>query len=179
MTTTQVMENLKVRNDTLRFILPALNFYGLTDKDILIEGLQGVYIKTLINPELDNNLLIKYRPSKAIEYAKIDSSMTLLESFRGDFDVDESIVYIIDLNPMFTKELNLILEGRYSELSDNYKQLIANFWGLKEDKEDPLSSVLWKTEAGEQLFNQFPENIQKLSASNEFWPRPVMEDESL
>ncbi len=176
---TQVIKDLKNTNDTLRFIVPLLNSYGLTDNDIIIEGLQGTFIKDLNNPELDTHLLIKYKPMKSDSYAKIDSRMSLLEAFRGDYDVDDSIVYIIEIYPTFDKAINLIMEGKYSQLDNNYKRLITNFWGLSDDRTDPLSAVLWKTEAGEELFKQFPDKLQKLSANNEFWPIPNIGNESL
>lgn len=175
----QVLKDMEKKNSTLRFIVPLLNAYGLVDNDVIIDGLQGAFIKDANKLELDTHLLIKYKPTKSEEYVKIDTSMTLLEAFRGDYDIDDSIVYIIEIYPTFDKAIKLIMDGKYSQLNEEYKRLIANFWNLNDNREDPLSAVLWKTKAGEKLFKALPEELQKLSANNEFWPAPVMENESL
>lgn len=164
-------------NDTLRFIFPVLNAHGLKDDDLIIEELIGVYLTDANKPDLKDSLLIRCNPSNTAGYSIVDAKITSLDDFRGDYDKGDSIVYILDISK-YKDEINLIKQGKFSELPDSYKQLIVDFWGLK-DLTDPLSGVLWKTEVGEKHFKQLSEEIQKLTSESELWPIPDMEYETL
>lgn len=176
---TQVLRDLEINNDTLRFLLPVLYEYGLTDTEFLIEELQGIFLFDKNKADLGKNLFIKYKPSKSDRYAKIDAKITSLEGFKKDYDMDDCIMYVIDIESKFGPELEIFEKGLFSEFSEEHKNRIKNFWGLGEDSQDPLTGVLYHTEIGEKYFKTLPEELQKLTAENELWPIPNMEYETV
>lgn len=175
----QILKDLRVNNDTLRFLLPVLTAHGIVDNDILIEGFRGVYLQDENNLDLGDNLFIRYTPLKTEEYANIDAKITALEGYTADYDMGDDIVYVIDIKESFENVLKTFKAGEYSQFSAAHKQRIAEFWQLAEGANDPLSGVIHQTEVGKEQFQKLPEEIQKLTAENELWPRPHMADETL
>lgn len=176
---TQVLKDLKSNNDTLKFLLPVLSAHGIIDEDILIEGFKGVYLQDANRSDLNDFLLIRYKPSKSDEYANIDAKIGLLGGFRGDYDVNDDIVYIVDIKDAFEDVLKKFKAGEYSQFSTEHKQRVAKFWQLSDDANDPLSGVLYKTPVGEEQYQRLPLEIQNLTAENELWPIPVIVDETI
>lgn len=176
---TQVIRDLEVNNDTLRFVLPVLNSQGLIDDDLVVEGLRGVFLKDSNKPELGVNLFLKYKPSKSEEYVKADDKITALGGYVADYDEDDCIVYVIEIKEAFESVLKSFESGEFSQFSDEHKERIANFWQLDDTKTDPLSGVIFQTEVGKEQYKTLPEELQKLSAENELWPVPDMVTESM
>lgn len=105
------------KNLACKYILPCLfassnrinykthiiNTYLNTDKT-------KIYVEALYDEELDNVLISN-------------------GSFRNIVDKDWSYVYEYSIPSAFNKELDLILQGKYSQISDGYKSMVMSFFG--------------------------------------------------
>ncbi len=112
---------------------------NLSKKYILPLLLEGVYFNknvlfSIINTYLKDNLnlyqdciYIRCKFTNDIDYMKFDDSIINLPNFKKAYNLlNNEVVYIIDISNI--KELNLFLEGRYSEYNITSKNKIIDFF---------------------------------------------------
>lgn len=183
-TTNRLIKLGDAQTDTLRFITPILLEYELTGDHIVTDNFKGAYLGTESDEEgeLPNRLLLRYSPDKSDDFKSLDEKITSLPIALRDYDLKDDIVYVLDIeNGSKLKLIENFYYGRYSQFDDKYKEDIIKFWGLEDDNgEDHITGILYKTEKGEQAYNEFfTEEMKENTADNELWPVPNMEHESL
>lgn len=175
------LEKMK-QNETLRFILPILNEFEIIDDEIIIDGLQGCYIGDSNKPEYMNKLLLEYIPSTFPDYENVIKLLINLPIFITTYERKGNTIFVLDIKEeKYPGLLDIFMEGMYSKFSEYYKIQILRFWGLIDlGGEDPISGILYQTETGREfVYNKLSDKIKKLTAENEFWPKPTMSRETL
>jgi hypothetical protein len=133
------------KNKSRTYIVPLLNEYIEIHKSLLID----TYLYDINKPEFNLNkingiyILFKWSDNnvhKLYEQKLLNSKFLKI---HYDIDVDSYMVYL-----EFPKEIQLevdkILEGKYSELTIESKQVILKYWNLGNASD--LYGVLLKTE---------------------------------
>jgi hypothetical protein len=130
-----LMEDMQ--NKSVQYLLPMLGknfkFFSVNKR------LMNVYLS-----EDKNFLFLKYRFINSSEFIKFDSDLQKHPLYRGDSHPDKTfIAYRFRIPVKYSKDINLILEGKYSKVSDDLKKSVLKFYDT--DKSSHLGGVLYKT----------------------------------
>jgi hypothetical protein len=171
------------QNETLRFILPILNEFEIIDDEVITDELQGCYIGDSSKPEYMNKLLMEYIPREGSpQYENVVKTLVNLPIFITSYERGGNTIFVLDIKEdKYPGLLDIFVAGMYSKFSEYYKLQILRFWGLIDlGGEDPISGILYQTETGREfVYNKLSDKIKKLTAENEFWPKPTMSRETL
>lgn len=176
------------RNRTTTYLLPALLPLKVVGKNKIVnlatrKEMSKFCVNTyLINAYISkhnlNNLTLVYRFSNHSTYKIFEDSLL---SHPGLIKVSEGkdnysyVVFEVQLEKEFRKDVTVFLNGKYSELSNGLKTRILTFNGA--DKRSPLFGILMKTDdyrqrLSEHLNYPIPENMEldsKPDRSKEYW----------
>jgi len=154
-------------NKTTQYIIP---FLGKNTKYFSVDlRMLNSYVS-----EENDYIFIRYRFSKSEDFNNLDRKLRDLEYFREAInDTNYSITYKFIIKNVYRKDVKLILDGKYSQISKLAKREITRFH--KEDnyinavlnKESVLKSFL-----EDQLKCKIPDNIDLDSKPNkqlEIW----------
>lgn len=142
-----------------KFLLPLV---GITEMDI-----EKIDKNLLINV----HYLIKEKEIKIIVVLKLDEFnerleyfvklQNLNENFSKDFVntmIDNDYLIIYNLPEQFREDFNLFIEGKYSKMSKEYKDIIIRVYGDQVDLKDYkpyISEVLYPTDIKRQLIAEY------------------------
>lgn len=153
-------------NDTTKFLLPIM-FPNFTHDQLFSNYFEEAYIGMLDGDDYDDTIILAYEEVPVPEDTPTDLNVLKV--------TDNYIVYEIpeELDDEYSKFLN----GRYSELTEESKQKILNFWD--EDESSILHGILYKTEIGKDTIlnivdKEFKDKIAKSLSKEkvEFWTPP-------
>ena len=141
------------KTHTTKFIL-AMGFDENTKYDkILTSEFKDSYIAIFDDPDHDDKITLVYEePINEIEF----------------FDT-------YDIPDKWADDYVKILDGKYSELSEEYKQHLLKFWDL--DSKSSLYSVLYKDKSAVRNRTLELEKGIDYSKVNELWPAPNLSSE--
>lgn len=160
------------KNHTFRFLFPLLYENENKDSDFTTNEFNGIYLGT---DKYKDKLILIYTPNDTQSFYDLDNRLTSLNTFNADIDLkDGKIAYIFDI---LNDNINLFIEGKYSEFNNEYKQIIMKFWGLEEN--DPFHGILYKSKIGEQYYKDLSKKHRDNTAKNEYYPKPDMDKEYL
>jgi hypothetical protein len=134
--------------------------------------------KRLINSYISDNftfIYMKYRFSNAKSFNDLDRRLKQVKDFREVInDSPYTITYKFSINYNYRNDVRLILEGKYSEISNHAKTRIISF----HEKDNYIQGVLHKDPAlkaflEEKLNCSIPDKIDLTDKPNkqlEIWP---------
>lgn len=97
-------------------------------------------------PELDNHIFVLYRFYGSIEFIKYEEDLEREPSFVKSYDPDKKhVMKVFKVPERFEKDYELLKDGKYSKISDDFKTRIIAFHRLP--PEHPVVDVLYKREA--------------------------------
>jgi hypothetical protein len=126
---------------TSNFIMPFLGF----NKDYFKweEGFVNSYIGTEEDEDYGNKLYLLYRFNSSTKFTEFENQMISHPNFNKLMDPDPyHTIYCFDLPQDYQKDINTILEGKYSQISEEAKKRLIAFH--KSTKERPLYQILYK-----------------------------------
>lgn len=133
----------------------------------LQNGIENCYIYD------DNHLVLVYELN--------DDTIRFDQTLDFDKDIDfvksvdikgqNKIGYVISIPERFKEDVQLFLEGKYSQFSDELKQNILSFWTLENNNDNELYGVLYKTESGKKYGENSKEEGDEF-AEGEYWMKP-------
>lgn len=133
-------------NKSTNFILPLL----IPDLTVTRQHLRWTdYCNCFVGTEEDgdygNHIYLLYRYNGDKSFLDFEKFLTNYKYFVEKIEVDNfHSLYKFDINPIVIKDYQLILEGKYSSISDFSKKLILNFHFL--DNFSPTYKILYKTD---------------------------------
>jgi hypothetical protein len=133
------------KNKSRTYIVPLLNEYIEIHKSLLIDTYLYDINKSELNLNRINGIYILFKWSdnnvhKLYEQKLLNSELLKI---HYDIDVDSYMVYL-EFPKEIQSEVDKILEGKYSELTIESKQVILKYWNLGIVSD--LYGVLLKTE---------------------------------
>jgi hypothetical protein len=148
------------------------------DSFFIVPGLHGCYVADINKPELTNKIFLVYDYEMTTRFVKFERSLELHPYYVRDYDYPEEkqVVFVFDVPEEFTKDYNLFKEGSYSQFSEEYKQQILRFWGIKKEN-NIIHGVLYVTDFIKDYWAGDDED-KKTFTEFEFWPKPVMLEET-
>ena len=158
------------KSKTTTFLLPILLSKGKTVDLFLKEGFENCYIYD------DNKLIVVYKITK--DNSDLDEKLKDHELFEKSIDIQDGnkVGYIFNLPDKYQDDKNLILEGKYTEISTDLKETILDFWGLSESQ-NYIQGILYGTKLGKEYYDKELANTDSKIAENEFFPIPNSEIE--
>jgi hypothetical protein len=157
-----------LENKTSQFILPCL---GWTIRDIQYNG---YLVNTYLTKE-PNVVALLYRFSTYPDYGVLETN---LSRFKGFVNIDASIkgydLVLMEVLPKYVKDLHLFSQGSYSKLSNDLKEKIVSFHGLKE--KDKLWQIIYK---GNDLMGKIKKEFGLTTDIAELESKPKMSEELL
>ena len=126
------------------FLLPML-----FDKkeDIITDSYENCYYYDLNYPWVEDKIILIYNSDiHEKDYVKLYKKLTNNKNFHSFFtyyDNGNKEKYVFTIPPNRKRDYKLILEGKYSQISELYKQQILSFWKLTSNSR--LGGILYKT----------------------------------
>ena len=154
------------KTHTTKFILPMAFDENTIYNKVLTENFIDTYIAVYDKPEYDNNIIIRINPN----YGFIGD-----EGFKDNYLDDTCMHYIYEIPDHWADDYVKILAGKYSELSEEYKQHLLKFWD--EDSQGKLHQVLYKDKNAMKTRElEIEENID-FSKLDELYSPPTITNE--
>ena len=123
-----------------------------------------------------NYLYIKYKWTGCEDYLDLEEKLQLHEKYVEFFDLNEEfVIFKFKIDDKYKKEIELILQGKYSKISESLKLQILSFHGI--GKSSKLGKVLFRDEKYRkslelELDVRIPNDIDLMSKSTkeeEIW----------
>ncbi len=137
------------------------------------------YIGIKEYPQKGDKFFLLFKFNNTQDYLKVRELLKEEETFSDEMAYSspngEYVIFMFKVNKKFNKEYRLFKEGKYSQFSNEYKNLIMRVHLVTQDK--LLYHILNKTEKRrKQLSNDWD---YPLSEKAELWSLPRDEDEIL
>lgn len=165
-----------LNNQSLKFVLPLVttnipSFY-------LREDFVGCFIGDVERPEFDGKLLLVYNYPWTREFAKFDSKISEQRNYITSYDyVDKGVtVFVLELINA-DNDLELILEGKYSEISPENKLRISKFWYSYSGSSLAEQVMNKENYMMKQYWTRSQRNREDYCAPGECWFIPDLEKE--
>jgi hypothetical protein len=139
----------------------------------LEHNLENVYMYTEYEPETTGKIYLKYKYTTDKTFLRFEEEIKWSVYFDKIIDHDsKSIIVVFNIPDYFKKDYELILQGKFSETSKDYKETVVDFHDLTEYSH--IYGVLYKKEfAFENLEERINGNIPY-----KYWVRVPREQEA-
>lgn len=107
-----------------------------------------------------NNFYIAIKYTDDIEYFKLEKYLCTLSNYVNQIHCDDEMLFIFKLPD--NDDINKIIQGKYSSISDEGKQKIIEFHNIKQPKVSKLYGIMYKTDTRREEIN----NLLKLNIDN-------------
>ena len=166
------MNVVKIGNNTTRFILPLIFPDNTTHSQILPKDFIKAFLADIDNGEHDNQILV------LLNSMPTESDKEFVKLAVDSYVKETLSVYCFELPDKFLEDYHLFLAGKYSDLSEDAKQRILEFW--EEDDESLLHGILFKSEPAISYWeDKTGKGRNQLNIDDELWFAPVMRMEIL
>ena len=158
------------------FLYPALD---------IVRGAQLVPFQTYMSFDKYNlndcRLICVYRFQKSNRFSKVFAKEVLLKHklFEGKYQlIDDSQVYIFNLSE-YKSDYELVIEGKYSKLSTDFKSKILSFYSDNFVNQVEMNSYLFPLKYVEKYAELLKIDSQILNEVGELYSKPDLECEHL
>ena len=115
-------------------------------EEVITNSYENCYYYDLNFPYIEDKILLVYSSDKKEDnYVDLYKKLTVnnnYHSFFAFYDNGNKEKYVFTIPPNLRRDYKLILDGRYSQISETYKQKILSFWGLTSNSR--LGGILYK-----------------------------------
>lgn len=153
------------KSKATNFVLPLLLEDGKDATLFVKQGFENCYL-------YDNDqIIVVYDITK--DNADLDEKLKDHKLFVESKDVNDGnkIGYIFNIPEEYTDSIDLIMQGKYTQISDDLKQAILTFWGL-DSSDNYLHGILYGTKSGKEYYDKELSDKQPETAENEYFPIP-------
>lgn len=123
------------KTKTTKFIMPMIFKENIKHTDILTIRFINAYISDFDRPEYDNKILLVKTDKQTDKELVIEKPIEVYNSN------ETLIVEVYEIPENMEEDYYLIVAGKYSEISEDYKKKLLFFWGS--NKDDELHSALY------------------------------------
>lgn len=150
---------------TTKFIAPMVFKDNVSYSDLPILDFQ-TFLSILDKPECDDKIIIdSHRNPISTTLCKPGLFIKTIKENAN------SILNIFNIPIEFEDDLYDILAGRYTDLSDEYKQRLLYFW--KEDKDSKLFGLLFGIPEKRFNTNESLTNKNRIKKAKSLYPKPM------
>lgn len=126
------------------FLVPML----FNNKDnIITDSYYNCYIYDINYPYIEDKIILVYNSDiRENNYIKLYYDLTHNNNYHSSYtyyDNGNKEKYIFTIPPNLRRDYKLIIDGKYSQISETYKQKILSFWKLTSNSR--LGGILYKT----------------------------------
>lgn len=118
-----------ILNDSSIWILPMIGSHSGIDFDFK-DNYANSYLDQTVRPDvyMSNRIVLIYRYTPSMTYTITKGKLIDHPQFVNIFksNDDRFDIYIFNLLEEYIEDYKLIIEGKYSKVSDNYRELICN-----------------------------------------------------
>lgn len=108
-------------------------------------NLVNVYLNDANKPEIKDRILLLYEFTPDIEFLRFEEEVKWSLYYDGKYDLnDDYVVMMFRIPEYHKKDYDLIMQGKYSEISEDYKHKIINFHNLPDFSQ--VTGVLYRKE---------------------------------
>jgi len=119
----------RIKTKSYTYILPFLADEALDIKKNLV----NVFLGDEDRPELEDHIFLLYKFSADEEFLRFEEEVTWSIYYETQYDCDKHHVMVVFRRPeCWKEEMQLILDGKYSETSKKYKRMMTRFHELPE-----------------------------------------------
>ena len=115
-------------------------------EELLTVSFENCYYYDINYPWVEDKIILIYNSDiHENNYCKLYSILTKNDNFHSFFtfyDNGNKEKYVYTIPPNRKRDYKLILEGKYSQISELYKQQILSFWGVTSNSR--LGGILYK-----------------------------------
>ena len=130
-------------NICTNFLVPML---FKNKEELLTVSFENCYYYDINYPWVEDKIILIYNSDiHENNYCKLYSTLTKNDNFHSFFtfyDNGNKEKYVYTIPPNRKRDYKLILEGKYSQISELYKQQILSFWGVTSNSR--LGGILYK-----------------------------------
>lgn len=123
------------------FLLPMLSL-----KDIITDSYENCYYYDINYPYIEDKIMLVYNMDiHDNKYINVHNKLMNSPYFYGKYnyyDNGNKEKYIFIVPPIRKRDYKLITEGRYSQISETYKQQILSYWKLTSNSR--IGGILYK-----------------------------------
>ena len=167
-------------NQAIKFILPMITTGNMKDIFFMNKYLIGCYIGDVNMPKFQDKIMLVYNFSMNMDFITFEKKLSKNPYFLNDMDYDYEaeniVIYVFNVPKEHLEDYQLVLEGKYSELSNDLKLKILKFWGDEQER-SLLHSVLFKGTRIKQYWADKKLNPILYCAEDEYWYLPRLENE--
>ena len=122
------------------YVLPMLHPYIQVNKDRLVNA----FIGDEDLPEYDNHIFLLYKFSGSKQFLAYENRLESSDLFVKSYDPDKNhVMFIFNIPSFYKQDYKLYKQGKYSEMSYDYKVVIFEFHSIY-DHEHKVAKVLFK-----------------------------------
>jgi len=153
------------KSKSTNFILPLLMEKGMDADFFIKKGFENCYIYK------ENKLIVVYSMDK--DNSNLDEQLKKHNNYIESIDINDNnkIGYIFNIPKENREDVNLILQGKYSQINNDAKQNILSFWGLTESN-NYFHGILYANEKGKEYYDKELSKLEITTAENEYFPIP-------
>lgn len=168
-------------NQSVKFILPMISELGRRKEFYLNDKFIGCYVEDINKEKTRDKIILVYKfdvynhtVGDIKHYKELYNHKTYLKGQDYDYNDKNIVVYMFNVPKEFQEDYQLILEGKYSEISPTLKLNILKFWDS--DKTTLLHSILFKGQKIKEFWKERG-NREEHCIEGEYWyiPKPDME----
>lgn len=124
----------------------------------------GTYLSIYDKPEYDDKIIIETS-------SVINLNICKQGLYRKVYADNKSHLHIFEIPKEFEEDLYLVISGRYSWLSDEYKHKLLYFWS--KDKDSKLFGILYKRVDSRFTRNEYLANKSRIDKADEYYIKPL------
>lgn len=123
------------------FLLPLL-----FEKDIISISYINCYYYDINYPYIEDKIILVYNADmNDPEYIRVYSKLTSNKNFYNHYtyyDNGNKEKFVFTVPPIYKRDYKLVLEGKYSQTSETYKQQILSYWKITSNSR--IGGILYK-----------------------------------
>jgi hypothetical protein len=130
------------------YVLPMLYSKDRNDSFFITKNFKNCYIGDGNHPELGKKIFLLYNYQMSVEYIKFERKIELISEFSDDYDYgdERQVMYVFNVPEEHENDFKLFTDGKLSEFSDELKNKIKAFWGIKDDEPELLPELVLSRE---------------------------------
>jgi len=127
-------------------------------------NIHNTYLSIFDKPEYDNKIIFEVKDNFDLNLC---TEGLFIKNIRY---TDNSALYIFEIPKEYKDDLYLIINGKYSKLSEKYKRKLLYFWSA--DKDSILFGILFKDKHKVFTANEYYANKYTIDHAEEYYIKP-------
>jgi len=154
--------------DTITKFITPMVFKDNIKYSQTLQNYSRTYLSIIDKPEYDDKIVIVSN-TPIIDKKHIYYNTMLVVTLLYEPEINKYL-NIFHIPEQYQDDVYLIIAGKYSEISPEYKRKLLYFW--EQDKDSRLFGILYKDKTKVFGYNQYMMNKKRIDKSNEYYEKP-------